>query len=316
MRNNPSNATASAPPRPLSITRRKFLQGGGIIAAVGVAATGIDAVLLEPNQPFLKRVDIDLPRLPEAFEGFTIAQVSDFHYDDVFTIHPIRKAVDIINGLRPDLVVLTGDFVTIPFVDYLHDETQPADAAEPCAGILAALRAPSGVVAVVGNHDVKADPQRVTGALAAHGVQVLRNQSLPLERDGARLWLAGLDSVSEGKPDLGQALRRIPGEEPVVVLVHEPDYADEVARYPVDLQLSGHSHGGQIRFPLLGAPYLPYLGRKYPWGMYQIARLVLYTNVGIGTIRVPVRFNCPPEITLFTLRAGWKVQASHVAKKV
>src|SRR5262249_34591136 len=119
----------------------------------------------------------------------------------------------------------------------------------------------------------------------------------------SRLWLAGVDDVIEGKPDMDRTLRGIPGNEAVILLAHEPDFADQVVQYPVDLQLSGHSHGGQVRIPLIGAPYLPELGRKYPWGLRRIGRLTLYTNVGIGTIRVPFRWNCPPEITLITLRA-------------
>src|SRR6185437_12458805 len=104
--------------------------------------------------------------------------------------------------------------------------------------------------------------------------------------------------------DLPSVLRPIPSGEPVVLLAHEPDWADYVARYPVDLQLSGHSHGGQIRLPLVGAPYLPELGRKYPRGLRRIGSLALYTNVGVGTIRIPMRLNCPPEVTQITLRAG------------
>jgi len=129
----------------------------------------------------------------------------------------------------------------------------------------------------------------------------LRNRSVPLERNGARLWLAGLGDVLEGKYDLKQALKGIPKPEPVVLLVHEPDFAGYVK--DVDLQLSGHSHGGQIRFPLLGAPVLPVMGRRYPRGLRRIGPLTLYTNVGIGTIWLPMRLNCPPEVTLLTLRA-------------
>ena len=113
-----------------------------------------------------------------------------------------------------------------------------------------------------------------------------------------------MDDVLAGRPDLGLALRGIPTDEPVILLAHEPDWADYVAPHPVDLQLSGHSHGGQIRFPLIGAVVLPELARKYPWGLRRIGSLTLYTNAGIGTILVPMRLNCPPEITLITLRAG------------
>jgi len=111
-----------------------------------------------------------------------------------------------------------------------------------------------------------------------------------------------VDDILRGKPRLDLALRGTPADDPVVLLAHEPDWADHVATRPVDLQLSGHSHGGQIRIPLIGAPYLPPLGRKYPWGLRQIGGLTLYTNVGIGTIGLPMRLGCPPEVTLITLR--------------
>jgi len=113
-----------------------------------------------------------------------------------------------------------------------------------------------------------------------------------------------VDDVLRGKPDINRTLRAVPRNEPVVLLVHEPDIADQVALHSVNLQLSGHSHGGQIRFPLIGPPYLPKLAHKYPRGLYRIGPLTLYTNVGLGTVRLPMRFNCPPEITLLTLRAA------------
>ncbi len=227
------------------------------------------------------------------------------HYDQLFSIIPIRKAVSIVNSLQPDLIALTGDFVTIPaFSDYFHNAKTAAADAEPCALALSPLRARYGVFAVLGNHDHDSDPERVIEALANKGIQFLRNASIPLEARGSRLWLTGVDDVLTGKPDLALSLKGIPRSEPVVLLAHEPDYADQAAAYPVDLQLSGHSHGGQIRFPLVGAPFLPDMAKKYPWGLRRIGPLTLYTNVGLGTIRIPARLNCPPEITLITLRAA------------
>jgi predicted MPP superfamily phosphohydrolase len=155
---------------------------------------------------------------------------------------------------------------------------------------------------VLGNHDVKSDPNLVEGLLRAVGIQVLANQSVPIEGNGTRLWLSGVNDPLEGKPDLAQTLHSVAPDEPVILLAHEPDYADHVVRYPVDLQLSGHTHGGQIRVPFLPPGYLPPLGRKYVWGLYKIGGLTLYTNRGLGTVNVPVRMNCPPEITLLTLR--------------
>jgi uncharacterized protein len=262
-----------------------------------------ESAILEPNHPKLVRIELPLARLPEAWDGIRIAQMSDFHYDEHFSVVPIRKAIDIVNGLDADLVVLTGDFVTVPlFKKYLGGSKRAARFIEPCANLLAQVRARRGVLAILGNHDAGSDPHRITEALQAKGITVLRNRSIPFEEDGHRLWLAGLDDVLERQSDLELTLRPVPKTEPVVLLAHEPDVANAVSHYPVDLQLSGHSHGGQVRLPLVGAPYLPPLGRKYPRGLHRIRGLTLYTNIGIGTIRLPVRFYCPPEVTLITLR--------------
>ena len=284
-----------------STSRRKFLQSGAAVAATGALAVVGDGAIFEANRPKLVSIEVPLSRLAESWDGFRIAQLSDLHYDDHFSVVPLRKAIDLVNQLNPDLVVVTGDFITAPFRDARRSVALRT--IEPCAQLLSQIRARSGMVAALGNHDLQTGAAQVTAVLNSHNISVLRNRSLPLEREGQRLWLAGVDDVLEGKPDLDLALKGIPKAEPVVLLAHEPDWADHVARNPVDLQLSGHSHGGQIRFPLLGAPWLPLLARKYPWGLRRIAHLTLYTNSGIGTIWVPVRLNCPPEVTLITLRA-------------
>jgi uncharacterized protein len=282
----------------LPLNRRKFIR---LAAGAGVAALGADSVLLEPNRPHLVRKGIRLRRWPEHLDGFNLALLSDFHYDPYFSIHPIRAAVGMVNALRPDLVVLTGDFVSVPF---LGDHEKAADAAEPCAQLLRELQAPHGLWAVMGNHDSFTDPDRVTSALRAVGIQVLVNQSVPIERNSGRFWLSGVDDVLGKTADLDKTLHVVPTGEATVLLAHEPDYADRVMRHPVDLQLSGHSHGGQVRLPFLPPIYLPDLARKYVWGLYKIGELTLYTNAGIGTVQIPVRLNCPPEVTLITLRRG------------
>ena len=287
-------------------SRRKFLKASAVVGA-GALVLGTDGIVFEANDPQLVRLEIPLTRLPAALDGFTIAQLSDLHYDEHFSAVPIRKAVSIVNALQPDLIALTGDFVTIPaFSDYLHNAKKGAAAAEPCALAIASLRARYGIFAILGNHDHDSDPDRVIEALVGQGIQLLRNTSRPIEAAGARLWLTGVDDVLTGKPDLEGSLKGIPRSEPVVLLAHEPDYADQASAYSVDLQLSGHSHGGQVRLPLIGAPILPDMAKKYPWGLRRIGPLTLYTNVGLGTIRIAARLNCPPEITLITLRAANK----------
>lgn len=282
------------------LTRRNFLLTGAA-AAVGVSALGADG-FAESNHPQIVRREIQLARLPESFDGFTIAQLSDFHYDH-FTVAPIRKAVEIVGHLRPDLIVLTGDFITAPTFENQFTVTRALRSAPPCAEILSALEAPMGRFAVLGNHDGEANANEVARALSERRIPVLRNRSVPLERNGGRVWLVGVDDVLRGEPDLGAAIKNVPAAEAKILLVHEPDFADEASLQPVDLQLSGHSHGGQIWFPGIGAPWLPPLARKYPRGTHQVGGLTLYTNIGIGTIHAPVRINCPPEITLITLRS-------------
>jgi predicted MPP superfamily phosphohydrolase len=292
-------------------TRRKFLQIGAAGTAVAGLGTVGDGMIFGANRPQVVSIDVHLPRLAESWDGFRIAQLSDFHYDDLFSVVPLRKAVDIVNQLQPDLIVLTGDFVSAPVGNSLPGSARrAARAIEPCTQLLTQMRAPSGMLAVLGNHDLDTDPAHIAAVLRSHAIPVLRNHSTALEREGKRLWIVGVDDVLVGKPDLDLALREIPPDETVVLLAHEPDWADHVAHYPVDLQLSGHSHGGQIRLPIVGALYLPDLARKYPWGLRRIGALSLYTNAGIGTIRVAIRLNCPPEITLITLRSGERARLS------
>jgi len=280
----------------IPITRRQFLWGA---AAAGSLAIAGDAIFLEPNRPRIVRQDFFLPRWPERLDGFTVAVLSDFHYDPYFSLHPLHAAIPMVNGLRPDLIVLTGDFVSVPLIG---SRRKAAVAAEPCARLLRQMTAPHGLCAVMGNHDDGTDRKHVTHALQAENIQVLANQSVEIERDGARIWLAGVNDVLSWTADLSKTLRPVPAGEAVILLAHEPDFADQASRFPIDLQLSGHSHGGQVRLPFLPPLFLPELARKYVWGKYEVGPLALYTNAGLGTVNVPLRINCPPEITLLTLR--------------
>jgi hypothetical protein len=281
-------------------TRRQFLSRAAAVGAVAIAADGI---LLAPNLPRIVRQEFYLQRWPERLNGFTVAVLSDFHYDPYFSIHPLHAAIPMVNNLHPDLVALVGDFVSVPA---FGDDRKGALDAEPCARLLRQITAPHGLWAVMGNHDDGTDPEYVTRALQAQNIQVLANQSQPIERDGVRFWLAGVNDVISGSADLSKTMRPVPLGEAVVLLAHEPDFADEASQYPIDLQLSGHSHGGQIRIPFLPPLYLPRLAKKYVWGNYRIGPLTLHTSAGLGTIGIPMRLNCPPEVTLLTLRRATK----------
>lgn len=296
-RNKTGQNKAAARSTFFSTTRRKFLTLG----AAGVAALGADSILFEPNRPLVVRRELALRRWPQALDGFTIAQLSDFHYDPYFSEHPIHSSIGLVNALRPDLVVFTGDYVSVG-AWVKNDEKAAADA-EPCSLLLRQIQSRHDLWAVLGNHDYYSDPERVTRALRKQGINVLINQSSPIEANGARFWLSGVNDVMGDEADLNATLHNVAEGEATILLAHEPDYADQVASHGgVDLQLSGHTHGGQVRIPLLPPLYLPDLGKKYLAGLYRIGDLQLYTNRGIGTYALPIRLNCPPEITLLTLR--------------
>ncbi len=294
---------STAPPvEETKVTRRQFL-GKGLLAGAGVIALGSYSALIEPNNIVTRSFEIELKRLPAAFDGFRIAQISDIHYGEFLGERHLLEVINLVNAAKPDMVAITGDFVTRSWRK-ARGYRPGALKAEPCAELLRSLQSQFGTLAILGNHDHATNATIVAGALASSEIRVLRNHAVPLEKSGSRLWIAGVDDAVERAADLPGTMAQVPNDEGCVLLVHEPDMADWVCKYPVDLQLSGHSHGGQVRIPFLGAPVLPNSGRKYPLGHYNIQNLQLYTNPGIGVITLPIRFDCPPEITVFTLRAG------------
>ena len=276
-------------------SRRSFLKACALTAG-GLALYSGE---IERHWIDVQEVSVRVANLPEAFRGFRIVQIADFHYGEFTEPTFLRAAVAKANALKPDLVALTGDFVSSgPMVERIS-----ADFAYHCADMLAKLTCPLRY-AVLGNHDVMVNPAAVTDALGSQGIPVLHNSYVPIERDGAKIWLAGVADVLIGnQADLNLALPKenIRGGAPVVLMAHEPDFADEATKWPVDLMLSGHTHGGQVRIPFLPPFDLPDLGRKYVEGLFSINRLQLYVTRGLGTVGIPVRFMCPPEITVITL---------------
>jgi predicted MPP superfamily phosphohydrolase len=278
------------------VSRRTFLRGGLLLGG-GAALGALGFGAYEPYELSLTTIDIRLPRFAPEFDGFRLVQISDLHFGEYIREEHVAAVVDRVNGLNPDLVVITGDFVTSTHSTALRRKA--AQQIWPCALILKGIRASHGVVATLGNHDFETDPDLIAEALKESGIEVLRNEALPIEVHGARFWFVGLDDATAEMADPDRALHGVPRDEPAVLAVHEPDFADVVAEYAVDLQISGHSHGGQVRLPLIGAPYLPPMGRKYPIGLRSLGPLQLYTNRGIGVVGAPFRFMCPPEVTLF-----------------
>jgi uncharacterized protein len=268
-------------------------------AALGVLLLGglVYVRRVEPEDVEVVPVSLVLPRLDAVFDGYRIAQISDIHADGWMTPGRVLSLVNLVNAEAPDLVAITGDFATYSRFRSLIRH------ASRLVVPLRRLQATDGVVAVLGNHDHKTDARTVRRVLAASGVIELHNAVLTLLRGGESLYLCGVDDLKEGAPRLDRALEGLSEEGAAVLLAHEPDFADEsAATGRFDLQLSGHSHGGQVGMPLLRYPFLPKLSRKYPTGLYRVGDMSLYTNRGLGA-HPRFRFNCRPEITVFTLRS-------------
>lgn len=284
------------------ITRRGFITA----CACTVGGLALYSGEIERHWIEIARRDVFMPGLGAAFDGFRVAQLSDIHMDEFTEPFFLDDAVRHINALHPDAVLLTGDFVTHQFLPKRFS----VGPAWQCAHILSALECPQRY-AILGNHDVMVGPKHVIAALTANRIPVLVNSCLAIERGGSRFWLAGIDDPLLGHPDpeatIPASIRNLPYE-PIVLMCHEPDYADHLLPLPagraVALMLSGHTHGGQIRMPMVGPLVLPPLGKKYVEGWFRFGGMQLYVNRGLGAVGVPFRFDCPPEITLFTLRSA------------
>jgi predicted MPP superfamily phosphohydrolase len=274
------------------LNRRSFLKISSASLLVGLGAT-VSLLWLNNDyeNPVVERVQIPIPDLALSLDGFRIVQISDFHLFPLTTIELVDQAVEMANQLNPDLTLLTGDYVW-------HD----VEAIYELTPSLARLNARHGVYACLGNHDIWTDVNIVTQAFRDERIPLLVNEGLTFSVGNASLYLASLDDGWSGKPDLEAAMLNWPQGAPTVLLMHEPDLADNYARDGrINLQLSGHSHGGQIRFPFVGALITPYLSWKYPMGLYNVNGMWLYTNRGLGTTNIPLRVNCAPEITEITL---------------
>jgi uncharacterized protein len=245
---------------------------------------------LEPSWIEVRSVSLSLPHLAPEFSGYRIVQLSDIHADRWMTSQRIQKVVDRVNQMHPDLVVLTGDFVTRNAEEYT-----------PNLKVLKALTPMDKTLAILGNHDAWTNPDLVQQTLEAAGIDVLANQVVTLDRGLQQLHIGGVDDVWAQRDRLQDVLAALPITGAAILLAHEPDFADtSAATGRFDLQLSGHSHGGQVRLPFM-KKFFPPLAYKYPMGQYQVGSMIQYTNRGLGSSGIPIRFNCRPEITIFTL---------------
>lgn len=292
-------ATRETGPR-RGLTRRAFLFsfGGGVLAA---ASGGAYARYVEPYWPVVEFLPMDLRNLAPSCVGLRVIQVSDLHLHHSVPVEYLRSQLERCTALSPDLILLTGDYVT---------RADPRYVAQ-LGSVLCTLRAPLGIFAVLGNHDCgahDADPRLASEQLARYvqkalidcGVTVLRNEMQTLAIGGASIQIVGVDDLWSGFSDPDRAFAEVDPALPVITLAHNPDSIDDLRDQPCDWILCGHTHGGQVRIPFVGAPRLPVRNRQYDAGLFEVGDKRLYVSRGLGHV-FPIRFNCRPEITVFTL---------------
>lgn len=274
------------------MNRRMFLKSA---AAAAIPATPIAAAsygMYEAGSVRIERPVLRLPRLPEAFDGLRVAFLTDIHHGPYISLDYVTSLVRTTLALSPDLVLLGGDY-----------SSQEAKYIGPCFEVLGSLKAPLGVYGVLGNHDYIDGLSQSEAGFHRAGIMELTNAGVWLERGTSRLRLAGVDDLWYGRPNLGSALGEARPSDACLLVSHNPDFA-EVLRDPrVGLVLSGHTHGGQICIPGFGAPMMPSrYGQKYARGLVQAPATQVYVSRGLGTATPHIRLNCPPELTLLTLK--------------
>jgi uncharacterized protein len=263
---------------------------GALVAALVTSAAG--AALSLHQRPRIRRLDVEIDGLPEAFDGYRIVQISDLHCGPFASGRRVARWVAAANRAHPDLMAVTGDLIASgsAFVGVV-------------AEALGGLRARDGVFAAMGNHDYFGDGESMVSALEAAGLTVLRNRGVELRRETSAIYLAGVDDTWTRRHDVTRALAARPPGMPAVLLAHDPALFPEAAEQGVDLVLSGHTHGGQVAVPLFARKLnLARLITRFTSGVYQSGSSTLYVNRGLGTTGPPVRLAVAPEIAVVTLR--------------
>ncbi|MFZ3579676.1 metallophosphoesterase [Virgibacillus sp. DJP39] len=281
------------------MNRRSFLKKsiGSILAFLGLSggtyyyAREIEPTLLDIQQETLTSV-----KLSPEFNNFKIVQFSDTHIGFHYSLQQLEKLVQTINNQNPDIIVFTGDLVDAPN-NYNWNTT--------LIRILGSLEAEYGKYWIYGNHDHGGYGTNIMrNVMDQSGFNLLQNQHTTIVKGEESFVLAGIDDVMLGNPNLGKTLQQADPSLFTILLAHEPDFALQTINYDVDVQLSGHSHGGQIRLPIIGHLYTPMYAQKYVKGKYQLNHLTLYVTKGIGTTRLPYRFLCKPDIYVYTLKVN------------
>jgi predicted MPP superfamily phosphohydrolase len=257
------------------------------------------AFLVEPNRLVVRREALAIPELP----ALRVALISDLHAGARFMDGAkIRDIVDKVNAERPELILLLGDYLNNGrYNDGRRHLKGGALAPEPVAKELGRLRASAGVVAVLGNHDWWFDGKRIAAELRSNGITVLENEATPVELRSGRLWIAGIADAMTRTPEIARALSLIPEGAPVLAVSHSPDIFPAIPAR-VALTVAGHTHGGQVALPWIGAPIVPSrFGQRYAKGHVEERGRLVFVTSGIGTSLLPVRFGVPPEVVILTL---------------
>jgi predicted MPP superfamily phosphohydrolase len=294
MRSSPSKTQQSdelqEPGCPKKMRRRTFLKRS-LGGAIGLGVAGMGYSLLEAGWIRIQHNTLTVPRLPAPFRGSTIAFLSDVHHGPFTSLDYVRDVVKLTNSLSPDAILLGGD--------YVHRDGQYIG---PCFEALSGLQSPWGAYGVLGNHDHWEGAAETRQAMKAGGITELTNSGVWIEQDGSRLRLSGVGDFWEDVQDLDRALADTQQEETAILLSHNPDFVEGITDRRVGLVLSGHTHGGQIVLPVVGAPRVPSLyGQKYLRGLVKTPHTQVFVTRGLGTVTLPLRFCCRPEIALLTL---------------
>lgn len=266
------------------------LAAGALVAG----GLGLWSRYREPYRPALTHHLVRLPRAHAGLAGLTIAFITDTHVGPHFSGAALEPTIRLVEQVMPDVVLFGGDYIS-------ESPRFLAEVEAPLTRMAQAARL--GSWAVLGNHDIANVRRRVSEMLARTPIRLLTNESVSIVFNGQTLWLTGIDDALLGQADLRAAFADVPPGAANLTLWHEADRVDEVLPYAPFLMLSGHSHGGQVRLPLLGPLATPKLGKRYVMGRFELENTTLYVSRGIGMYRPPVRFRCPPEVPIFTLVA-------------
>lgn len=273
---------------------KRWLKQSALTTVILFLCCYIYGIKIEPNWIEVVPIQLTIPHLDRAFDQFKVVQISDLHIGRYMPESRFARIIQLVNQQQPDAIAITGDIVT------KHSRFQ----AEKLQQQLSQLQAKTVIVAVLGNHDHSEKIKLLKRILAQSKINNLDNQVYIVERGSKKLAFAGLDDPYWGKPNLNKILDHLPEQVPTIFLVHEPDYIEKSAKtHKFALQLSGHSHGGQIRIPFFAPLVLPYGGQKYFAGLNQVEDTITYTNRGLGMTNLPMRIGSRPEITVFTLHS-------------